>query len=311
MIFEEYVGRLIDRGKTNSQILDDLLKKHEQGKIQIPALRLFAFERMKVSLDQLNPSERAQCIENINELPPTFVEELPWIPFFRQILQSPALDEHGQPSEMSALWNLGAPKWIKAVFPTEKQRYQQELRILDDEGAWSEEGFQRSLRCIKALDKQGYKPRFERLRLCVHGYLDPDGRIRKRLIPFVWMLEADGFSGEQVRMARKIAGMMLSKGVVDRPVAIGETITAVQVRHIERVSHWLYPKYPNPPGLDIVRLFGQKPPDNWPRFEQSLIFINENIRKDPDFELLRDWLNGEVDLRGRGRARANLSRAVE
>ncbi len=46
-------------------------------------------------------------------------------------------------------------------------------------------------------------------------------------------------------------------------------------------------------------------------FEQSLVFINENIRKKPDFELLKDWVDGEVELRGRGRVRANLSRAVE
>ena len=135
---------------------------------------------------------------------------------------------------------------------------------------------------------------------------DMDGKLRKRVLPFDWLLCADHLTLADRVNARKIAEMILSK-IEDRPIRIKETITAAQVRRINKILAWFHDPLQREELQYLIGLSWSVSATGYftksDKLEKAITFAVHHRKKTPDFDLLKDHMHGLVDFEGRGEFR--------
>ncbi len=306
--YVEFVGRLIDMGNSNTQIAYAILKADDAGKITIPFKVWAVCDRFRIMENSGSRVSRKALRDQFNaNSPVTFFVEPKWVRQFRHILQSEDRSfttlEKRSTLQRKVLEKL--PQ-IDDWFGSGKRQNLQNLNILTDKFTWSEVGFQHMIGVLKKASRRKINPHAETFRLWVNGMADMDGTLRKRELPFDWMLCADHLSSIHRNDARKIAGIILSE-INERPIQIKGTITATQVRQINKVMAWFHDpiqreKLQYLVGLSwLVSATGYFA--NWDRIEKAIVFAVHQQKKPPDFDLLKDYMQGLVDFDGRGEYR--------
>ena len=237
---------------------------------------------------------------------------------FREALQSPALDIDLDPDRFRETTAAMGLDFLDRLFLSDKSRAMAELGILDDQGKWREEVFQKFLHLLQEAEKRKINPSIEAMRLWTNDLVDLDGRLRRRALPFDWMLRDDRLSNSQRDEARAIASLMLKRRPRDKVHGIGDAIAAKDIRYIEQVCRWFTPhdarhEVQNLDGLAVMVQTGacgpapiinlEQPVDR-KKLAKAIAFVNRHIRKSPDYELLCDYMKGYVGLSGRGMYRS-------
>ena len=171
---------------------------------------------------------------------------------------------------------------------------------------WSEEQFQKLIVILAHVKRKNYRPCYEHFRLWGGGYTDMDGKYLKRQIPFDYLLCNDKANTIQKQGARRVAETML-RILKTEDQRFDKTVTAAQARCIEHALAWLIPTTPTgtPRYLSPLIFLAERGSFiYWDRLEQLFTFIKNQKNTSPDPELLEDYINGYVDIRGIGKIRA-------
>ena len=131
--YGEFVGGLIDKGKTNTQIAEAILKAEEAGKIIIPFKVWAVCDRFRILNNSGSKDLKTALGDQFNANPPVmFFDEPKWVRQFRQILQSEDRSfttlEKRSPLQRKLLENF--PQ-IDAWFGSGKRQHLRDLRIID------------------------------------------------------------------------------------------------------------------------------------------------------------------------------------
>ncbi len=219
--YGEFVGGLIDKGKTNTQIAQAILKAEEAGKITIPFKVWAVCDRFRILNNSGCKDLKTALGDQFNANPPVmFFDEPKWVRQFRQILQSEDRSfttlEKRSTLQRKLLENF--PQ-IDDWFGSGKRQHLRDLKILTGKFTWSEAGYQHMIQVLKKAQRKKCQPQAEIFRLWINGVADMDGKLRKRELPFDWLLCADHLTLADRVNARKTAEMILSK-IEDRPIRI-------------------------------------------------------------------------------------------
>ena len=297
---------LVDKGKSNSEIVDFILQADEKGIIKIPFKIWAICDRVKIARTQMSFMWHADGERIFNNNPQSmFFDEPKWVRQFRHVLQT---------EDRSFVTFKKRPAWQSKIltqipqlddwFGSGKRTILQDLNILDQHHQWSEVGFQHMIYVYRKALRKKCEPNGEIFRLWVNGLADMEGNLKGKVFSFDWLLCNDLLAPEQKHNARKISELILSIQA-QKPIKIDQTITAAQVKIIDQVLAWFLPdpliRDRNRYLLKLTLLISGNPDINWNRMEKSIKFGCHHLKKTPDFELLKDYLNGEVDFEGRGK----------
>ena len=189
-------------------------------------------------------------------------------------------------------------------FGSGKRQHLQYLNVLTENFQWSEAGFQHMIYILRKVLRRKLAPNAEIFRLWVNDLANMKGNLTANKLPFDWLLCNDLLSGHQKNQARELANLILS-AKAKKPVRIEGFISRIQANKINRVLAWFYA---DPLMRDrnnylmklslIASSIDHK--FDWQRMEKGINFVIHHLKKPPDYELLKDYLEGRVDFEGRG-----------
>lgn len=306
--YNEFVGRLIDRGLANSRIARHILKAEEAGQVKVPIkvwamcdrVRLLETQEPKIWKAGIGP-------EFENRDPTTFFDQPKWVRRLRLVLKSP---DWSAGLKRRTEWQAELIRrfpFIDDWFGGGKRQSLKDLGLVDDNGKWSEQRFQKTVRLLDAVRRKKLPLHPEKFRLWATGLADMDGTLRKRVLPFDWLLCDDRLSPDDRYRAHRIADLIMSAdgrgGWRDIPHS-GDIITAAHTRKINKTLLWFCdpierPKWQYLYGLAITARLARQRFDG-ERFAKGVQFAVRHINEPPDCELMKDFLDGYVRLNGKG-----------
>ena len=241
-----------------------------------------------------------------NQSPLVFLQDTKNTRYLRKLLQDPSYSLNLQSPRPK--WQLAVLKYFpkyEILFGKHQRQRLQELGIIDPKDLWSERQFQKFIRLSVEAHRTKVPMHFEHLRLWMNDYTDIDGSLKKCEISFYWLLCNDRLSGTEQTSAKRIADHLLKK--VDAfSVPIQGTIRAREGVIIRKIFAWMIPptEYQNNPYLEwLGQMATETDQLDWQRFDAILDFIKYNWQKLPDHSLLQDYLDGYINILGKGKYR--------
>ena len=231
--YREFVGRLIDQGKRNTVILHAVLKADASGRIKMPVKVWSVLDKLNSLWQRMPRKGRLKTQSEFDQQPPyLFLDEMDqWWVALRQILQSPEFDEAGHKKNSLVAGVCKHVPFLGNLFLGDKRNNLIELGILDENGDWREEIFQKAVRIIDSVTGKE-TPNYERLRLWMHDLVDLSGSPIKRELPFRWMLCNDLMPPQHLDKALRMANMILATNgaeTIKHAPIVKEVISAAQV----------------------------------------------------------------------------------
>ncbi len=213
---------------------------------------------------------------------------------------------------------------VKEMCKDKESEMSSDLKIFTKNGRWNEKQF---LKLYRFIEKQSLEnPSFYLLRLYANDFVTLQGEVKnKKNIPWKWLLPhtKQETPSANTETAFKIAQRAIEV-FLDR--SIEETISGKEIRTIEKMSLWFLNKATSKylwyietivTASTVKRtkkwkmwakqLFGGNLGGVcWDRLEAVCYFIRANLEKTPDYSLLVDWVNNEVNIHGVGKIRAEM-----
>ena len=306
MRYAHFVAAKIDQGKTNSQILKAVLKADQKGKIRIPFKKWQLLDRARLMLETSASRDRKIMQNGFDEESShLFFNEPKWVKQFRHTLQTE--DRSFTTLKKRPVWQTKVLTQIPQLddwFGSGKRTHLQNLNVLDQHYQWSEAGFQHMIFVLRKALRKKCRPNAEMFRLWVNDLANMDGHLKAKTLSFDWLLCNDLLTPHQKHQARKLANLILTTKA-NKSTKIDQTITASQAKIVDQVLAWFLedPLIRNRrqylTKLSLV-VYG-KAEFNWKHFARGIEFACHHIKQPPDFELLKDYLDGEVDFEGKGK----------
>ena len=301
--YTEYTARLstlLDAKTPLSEISTAVVAMSDEG-VMVPDQVLYANERLQVVFK--NTPERRHA-EILGTIP---MDEINWFPFgavaqtLRRLLKDKQyglnlqdledfLDAHDQSSII---------RQLKGFFGNaSKTQTLRDLGILDENGEWSEVGFQRQQALITEAYQANREPSLEWLRWQLHRRHRPE-----EPIPFAWALQNDMLIDAVLYRARRLASIALSGGMLGNKVTVSETITPAQYDHLRQLGTWLHNPldYERQTGLWYLGFIASQKNINWDDWTQVCSFVWDKIDQPGDFKLVKDWMDGVITFEAEGR----------
>ncbi|PHS23560.1 MAG: hypothetical protein COA84_10940 [Robiginitomaculum sp.] len=306
--YKEFVGQMIDQGKTTLSICQAILRAQDHGTVKIPIKAWAAADRFVMLCASVAPQDRQKVIDElVNQTPPQrMLYDSLNTRQTRTLLQSPAFSlRKGQRPDWQSTLFAHLPK-AEILFGDDKQANLKQLGLLDTTGKWSEEQFQKTIRLMAQAKRRKLPINYYTLLLWSHGFCDLKGQYLKQTIPFDWLLACPPLSITKRQAVRRVAECMLEQ-LGGNDTRIKETIRAKEARLLEQALNWIVPRVPKSPPRYLAPLvpLAQNYHDmNWDQLERLLDFIKHQKKAPPDPELLRDFVDGYVDEKGRGKFRS-------
>lgn len=321
-----FVAHGLDRGWKNTTILRKLIELHNNKEINIPTKAFVYIDRYRLLCNDPHPPLSITQIENeINRHEyPFFIDEAASKSTFRQIFKNKALEAKKQIEKIQLQQTeqgYKRPVIRKANYREAKawdRTMGNDLGLFHPKSEkWQEAQFQHLYSFIER--NQMANPGYSELRLYANHFIDTEGKLQnKQKIPWKWLISHNGVLASHV-------GLRALELCLDRQVQ--DTISSKEVKLIETISRWFCnePKLKRLWLIDIIishetgktksqrlqawigALLGGEGSIKWDRLESAVRFIRHNITRPPDFELLKDWLNGEVDIDGIGKIQREMA----
>ncbi len=321
------VAKALDRADKNTDILTLLLELDDNNQILIPPKAYVFIDRYRLSLGELmTPIKRKRVDKVINDnVYPFFIDEPSSKTVMRKIFKSKnraalkAIEKGHLECRKSGykIPDIEESNWLG------KKQWDWEMGnelglFASEDGRWQETQFQQLYAFIEAQNQKSMQSSFQLLRLYANDHIDKDNNLLpERSIAWRWLLSPS----IQEAIPRAIAGRALSL-FLDRKV--GDTISSSELLTIEKIGEWMTNEpsnkwlwvietlaltaTANTPVKKIITwssmLLGNPNGSiNWRRIEAGIYFIKHNIKRAPEPSLLKDWLDGEVNIDGIGKVR--------
>lgn len=306
--YNEFVGRLIDHGLTNSRIARHVLTAEAAGKIKVP-IKIWAMcDRVRLLEAQEPQFWKSQIGPEFDKRDPaTFFDQPKWVRQLRFVLKSP---DWSADLKRRTEWQADLIRtfpFIDDWFGGGKRQKLKDLGLVNDDGTWSEERFQKTVHLLGIVHRKKLPLHPEKFRLWATGLSDMDGSLRKRRLPFAWLLCDDRLTLDQRLRAHRIGDLILSadgKGGFRNVPRTGDVISAAEARRINKALAWFLDPLGRQDNIYLCGLAQMAKAAgrgfNWQRFERGVQFAVRHINEPPDFELMKDFLDGYVRLNGKG-----------
>lgn len=259
--YELYVAKLIDQGLQNTTIAIRIHRASAAGKIIIPKSAEIA---NIAEWQKTKGVSRANSERHLNERDPARIFfRLGTENDFREAIQSIAFNRDDISmvlhKQLSPIQQLALHEW----FATPEPSTFRELGLISDNGEWCEEGFQRLI-ILLSWTKEYFVPSIEVIRLCTSGYVSFfGGTLRKKEIPFDWILCNDRLTEEQKQNSRELVGQLLKPRYDGKAPSIGKMISAKDVLYLRKVAQ--------KPNFQCVPKEGH---ESWFRYEIDISALN-------------------------------------
>ena len=212
MRYAQYVAKLIDKKKTNSQILRVVVKADQTGIIRIPFKKWQWFDRANLMLENSDPESKKAMQDNFDSSPShMFFDEPKWVKQFRCTLQTE--DRSFTTLKNRPAWQVKILTQVPQLddwFGSGKRTHLQNLNVLDENFKWSEVGFQHMIHILRKALRKKCHPNAEMFRLWVNDLTDMKGNLKVKTLSFDWLLCNDLLTPDQRYNAQKLASLILS-----------------------------------------------------------------------------------------------------
>lgn len=301
--YSQRIAELCDQGADSLAIAKAVLRCAQTG-LPVPTKPLCMAARLMWEQEQAgnyhDPLEARLNEETLDWFPPDRVTQT-----LRQLFQ----DRHYGESEVELdawLADNGRPstlRQLRSFFGRQsKLKILREFGLLDEQGQWSEVGFQRQQVLACEAQAKNISPSMEWMRWELHRRHRAD-----QSVPLAWAFMDDRLSEVVCQRTRRLASVALSGGLLGTPVTVGETITPEQYQTLRQLGAWLTndpATYAEQDDLSWLGCLARQQNVNWQNWEQICSFVHDKLDQPPNLDLIKDWQEGVVTFEGHGRYQA-------